>query len=45
MYGRDYMGVIRKTVLIDKNGVIQKIFPKVKVNRHSKEVLAYFGIK
>lgn len=45
MYGWDYMDLIRKTVLIDKNGIIQKIFPKVKVNGHSKEVIAYFGIK
>ncbi len=39
MYGRKYMGVVRTTVLIDANGKIRKIFPKVKVDGHNKEVL------
>lgn len=45
MYGREYMGVIRKTVLIDSKGFILKIFPKVNVNGHSEEILNFFGIK
>jgi peroxiredoxin Q/BCP len=45
MYGREYMGVIRKTYLIDKDGIIVKIFPKVNVNGHSKEILSCFGIR
>ena len=40
MYGRKYMGVERTTVIIDKDGKIQKIFPKVKVKGHVEEVLA-----
>lgn len=39
MYGRKYMGVVRTTVIIDENGKIKKIFPKVKVDDHEKEVL------
>ncbi len=39
MYGRKYMGVVRTTVVIDENGKIKKIFPKVKVDGHNKEVL------
>ena len=39
MYGRKYMGVTRATFLIDKNGVIQKIWPKVKPEAHADEVL------
>ncbi len=39
MYGKKYMGVERTTVVIDKNGVIQKIFPKVKVPQHPEAVL------
>jgi thioredoxin-dependent peroxiredoxin len=39
MYGRKYMGVVRTTVVIDQNGKIRKIFPKVKVDGHNKEVL------
>lgn len=39
MYGRKYMGVVRTTFIIDTEGKIKKIFPKVKVNGHNKEVL------
>ncbi len=39
MYGKKYMGVVRTTVVIDENGKIRKIFPKVKVEGHNKEVL------
>jgi peroxiredoxin Q/BCP len=39
MYGKKYMGVVRTTVVIDENGKIRKIFPKVKVDGHNKEVL------
>jgi peroxiredoxin Q/BCP len=40
MYGRKYMGVERTTFVISPEGVIQKIFPKVKVEGHPEEVLA-----
>ena len=39
MYGRKYMGVERTTVVIDQDGKIRRIFPKVKVTDHYKEVL------
>lgn len=39
MYGRKYMGVERTTFIIDEKGKIKKIFPKVKVDGHEKEVL------
>jgi peroxiredoxin Q/BCP len=39
MYGRKYMGIERTTFIIDDNGIIKKIFPKVKVTEHDKEVL------
>ena len=39
-YGRTYMGVFRKTYLIDKEGRIAKIWPKVKPDGHAEEVLA-----
>jgi peroxiredoxin Q/BCP len=39
MYGRTYMGIIRSTFIIDEEGRIVKVFPKVKVKNHSKEVL------
>ena len=39
MYGKKYMGIERTTVVIDKEGKVQKIFPKVKVTGHIEEVL------
>ncbi len=39
MYGKTYMGVERTTVLIDGQGVIRKIYPKVKVPGHSEAIL------
>jgi peroxiredoxin Q/BCP len=40
MYGKTYMGVERTTILLDENGVIKKIWRKVKVDGHTEEVLA-----
>ncbi|NLT51126.1 MAG: thioredoxin-dependent thiol peroxidase [Ignavibacteria bacterium] len=39
MYGKKYMGVERTTFLIDENGIIKKIFPKVKVTGHIEELI------
>ncbi|MCA9471332.1 MAG: thioredoxin-dependent thiol peroxidase [Nitrospirales bacterium] len=39
MYGRKYMGVERTTFIIDAQGKIAAIFPKVKVDQHYEEVL------
>ncbi|HRN27525.1 MAG TPA: thioredoxin-dependent thiol peroxidase [Ignavibacteriaceae bacterium] len=39
MYGRKYMGVERTTFIIDEKGKIKKIYNKVKVDGHNKEVL------
>ncbi|MBV8791062.1 MAG: peroxiredoxin [Pseudolabrys sp.] len=39
MYGRKFMGVIRKTFLIDAQGKIARIWPKVSVTDHVDEVL------
>lgn len=44
MYGKKYMGTLRKTFLID-DGKIVKIFDKVNVSEHADEVLAAFGEK
>lgn len=40
MYGKTYMGIERTSFLIDENGKIAKIWPKVKVAEHTDEVLA-----
>jgi peroxiredoxin Q/BCP len=38
-YGRTYMGVLRKTFLVDKDGVVRKIWHTVKPEGHAGEVL------
>ena len=40
MYGRTYMGIERTTFIIDEDGKIARIFPKVQVDGHLEEVLA-----
>lgn len=40
MYGKKYMGIERTTFIIDEDGKIKKVFPKVKVDGHYDEVLA-----
>ena len=40
MYGRQYMGIERATFLVDREGVVQGIWRKVKVKGHVEEVLA-----
>lgn len=39
MYGRTFMGVQRTTFIIDEEGKISHIFPKVKVDGHTEEIL------
>ena len=41
--GKNYMGVLRKTFLIDETGKIRRIFDKVKVDEHADEVLEAFA--
>lgn len=39
MYGRKYMGIERSTFLIDRDGLIERAWRKVKVKGHAAEVL------
>jgi peroxiredoxin Q/BCP len=39
MYGKEYMGIERSTFIINKEGKIHKIWRKVKVKGHAREVL------
>lgn len=39
MYGKTVMGVERTTFIIGKDGLVEKVFPKVKVAGHIEEVL------
>ena len=40
MYGRNYMGIERATFLIDRDGVVKRVWRKVKVPGHAEQVLA-----
>ena len=40
MYGRTFLGVVRATFLIDAEGRVARVWPKVKVPGHAEEVLA-----
>jgi peroxiredoxin Q/BCP len=39
MYGKSFMGIVRATFLIGPDGLIARIWPKVKVDGHAAEVL------
>jgi peroxiredoxin Q/BCP len=39
LYGRRYMGVERTTLLIDRDGIVRKVYPKVSVTGHADAVL------
>lgn len=39
LYGRKYMGISRETFLIDKDGIVRKVWSKVKPDDHASEVL------
>ena len=41
LYGKVSMGVVRSTYVIDKNGVIEKVMPKVKPDTNAAEILDY----
>ena len=39
MYGKTYMGVFRETFLIDKDGIVRKVWDKVNPEGHADEVM------
>ena len=43
LYGKVSMGVVRTTFLIDENGQIEAIMPKVKPDTNAEEILAMLG--
>lgn len=44
MYGREYMGVLRKTFIINEDGVIQKIIEKVKTKDHTNQIFTELNL-
>lgn len=45
LYGKVSMGVVRSTFVIDENGIIEKVMPKVKPDTNAAEILAYLNAK
>ncbi len=43
LYGKLSMGVVRATYIIDENGVIEKVMPKVKPDTNAAEILEYLN--
>ena len=43
LYGKVSMGVVRTTYVIDENGVIEKVMPKVKPDTNAAEILVYLN--
>ena len=41
LYGKVSMGVVRTTYIIDENGTIEKVMPKVKPDTNAAEILEY----
>ena len=40
MYGKSYMGILRKTYIIDEKGYVEKIIEKVNTKEHSKQIFS-----
>ena len=43
LYGKVSMGVVRTTYIIDENGVVETVMPKVKPDTNAAEILVYLG--
>ena len=43
LYGKVSMGVVRTTYIIDEQGIIEKVMPKVKPDTNAAEILAYLA--
>ena len=41
LYGKVSMGVVRSTYIIDENGLVEKVMPKVKPDTNAAEILEY----
>ena len=40
MYGKSYMGILRKTFVIDQNGYVERIIEKVNTKEHSEQIFS-----
>lgn len=44
LYGKVSMGVVRATYVIDENGIIEKVMPKVKPDTNAADILKYLKV-
>jgi peroxiredoxin Q/BCP len=44
LFGREYMGVLRTTFIIDEQGVIRKVFHKPRNKAHAEEIMQQAGV-
>lgn len=45
LYGKTSMGIVRSTYIIDENGIIEKVMPRVKPDTNAGEILAYLDVQ
>ena len=43
LFGREYMGILRTTFVLDEKGIIRKIFTKPKNKAHAEEILKVYA--
>jgi peroxiredoxin Q/BCP len=41
--GKEYMGILRSTFIIDEEGTIEKVFSKVKTKQHAEQILEAYA--
>ena len=45
LYGKVSMGVVRSTYIINEQGIIEKVMPKVKPDTNAAEILQYLAVE
>lgn len=45
MYGKKYDGILRSTFIVNEKGMVEKVFPKVSVKTHAKDLLGFLKQK
>ena len=43
LYGKVSFGIVRTTFIIDENGIVEHVMPKVKPDTNAEEILARFS--
>lgn len=43
MYGREYEGLLRKTFILDENGIVEHVIEKVKTDDHANQIIKLYS--